>query len=220
MRVLSSINHLNRNLLLTSKARTWKRFSVAALAEADLEEILVVETEDALAVVPAGEIGDKAVAKIHLKAGTLINEFVAPVLTAPTMHTVQLCERVHVAPTRGAEFISHACTNTNTRIMVDSENYVGRFFVTRDVEAGEDLSFNYNTTEWDMNSPFACSCESCRATNSKHIRGFKHLSLEERIAIIDETSPLIRAKAMAECLGHLQSLYNIEKDGSYFDLKE
>ena len=118
------------------------RFAGAAVQQDVWSGVPFVETEDALEIVPTPNIGHKAVAKMDLPAGTCINEFDAPVLTAPTMHTVQINETTHVAPTRGAEFISHGCEVANTRILIDDKNLIGRFFVTQDVRAGEDLFFN------------------------------------------------------------------------------
>jgi len=115
--------------------------------------------------------GRKAVARCNLAPNTVINEFFDPVMTRPTMHTICLGANVHVAPTYGAEFISHACAGTNTRILVGASS--GKVVVTKPVAAGEDLSFNYETTEWVLSCPFECACASCLASGSKRlVRGF------------------------------------------------
>ena len=46
----------------------------------------------------------------------------------------------------------------------------------RDIDEGEEISFDYTTVEWDMGAPFtdAATGESCR--------GFKHLPLAEKLA--------------------------------------
>jgi hypothetical protein len=46
------------------------------------------------------------------------------------------------------------------------------------VEFGQDITFNYNTTEFDMAEPFACRCGSARCAG--RVQGFRHLSGEER----------------------------------------
>lgn len=212
-------NALKQAARLGVKKSHFMQMSIAAATQVPEHGFDIIETEDAIKILDAGAIGKKAVARVPMKAGTLINEFVDPVLTYPTMHTVQLCDDVHVAPTLGAELINHACSGTNTRIVVDSENKVGRFFTTQDVEEGEDLYFNYNTTEWDMSCPFVCSCPACQRDGPRKVQGFKHLNLEERMEILNETSPLIRAKGMAETLEQLRTLYDMEADGTYFDIK-
>jgi hypothetical protein len=159
--------------------------------------------------------GRKAVAAQGLAPGTVINHFFEPVLTRPTMHTICLGEHYHVAPTQGAgafvcvcvsaptltpsprsEFISHACEGSNTRILVGAPQQGGKVVVTRPVAQGEDLSFNYNTTEWIMSCPFDCACASCTLSPSKRqVRGFAFLSPSERMKIYHETTPWIRSLA-------------------------
>lgn len=182
----------------------------------------VVPTREAIRLVETKTIGRKAVANVALKAGTVINTFQTPVLNRPTMHTVQFDEHIHVAPTDGAEFISHWCEDTNTRIVVAEDRQSAQFVTTCDIEPGQDLSFNYNTTEWDMNSTFFCACPSCVASQSgpRNIRGFKHLSLSERSAIAAETSPLIREMAFDETVKHLSVLEEIQQNEEdiYFSL--
>jgi len=171
-----------------------------------------VPAREALELVATENIGRKAVARTALKAGTVVNYFDAPVVSRPLMHTVQFDEQVHVAPTEGAEFISHWCEDTNTRIVVAEDRRSAEFVVTQDVHPGEDLSFNYNTTEWDMESPFVCACPSCqaRAQGPRLVRGFKHLSLEERAEIAHETSPLMREMALKETKDHLSMLEEVQ----------
>lgn len=43
-----------------------------------------------------------------------------------------------------------------------------------DIAAGEGVTFDYNTTEWDMASPFDCGCGEDACVGS--VRGYKHLS--------------------------------------------
>jgi hypothetical protein len=46
------------------------------------------------------------------------------------------------------------------------------------VSFGQDITFNYNTTEFDMAEPFACRCGSAGCTGQ--VQGFRHLPDEER----------------------------------------
>mmetsp|Transcript_15300 Transcript_15300/g.28139 ORF Transcript_15300/g.28139 Transcript_15300/m.28139 type:complete len:211 (+) Transcript_15300:32-664(+) len=167
----------------------------------------IMSTLEALQVVDAGKIGKKAISRVPLKAGTILGSWDAPVEKGPTMHTVQFDSDYHVAPIDGAEFISHGCSGTNTKIQVAQDRKSARFVVTADVEEGADLFFNYNTTEWDMNSPFVCSCPACQAAPfPRTVRGFKHLSITEREEILHETSPYIKELAIEEASAHLTEL--------------
>lgn len=48
----------------------------------------------------------------------------------------------------------------------------------RDIAEGEGVTFHYNTTEYDMASPFRCHCGSPRCMGT--IRGARHLTSEQR----------------------------------------
>ena len=184
--------------------------------------VTIIPTKQALRIVDAGAIGQKAVARVPLKAGTVINEWDSPVKKAPTMHTVQFDEHIHAAPTQGAEFISHGCAGcTNTRIVVAPDRKSAQFVVSRDVEQGEDLFFNYNITEWDMDSCFVCACPVCQTLEQpRFVNGFKHLSLSEQKEIAHEASPFIREKAAREALEHLIFLREVSnrEQEDYYDL--
>ena len=66
--------------------------------------------------------------------------------------------------------LNHAC-DPNARI-------VGRELrALRAIRASEEITFDYETTEWDMASPFPCGCARC---GGRTIRGFRHLPRDER----------------------------------------
>jgi len=68
-------------------------------------------------------------------------------------------------------FTNHAC-EPNTRLMGTT------LVAVRPIAAGEEITFNYNTTELDLAEPFACRCGHSLCARS--IRGFRHLTPEER----------------------------------------
>ncbi len=73
-------------------------------------------------------------------------------------------------------YTNHSCS-PNCRIS-------GRELVaTRTIHSGDEITFDYETSEWDMAEPFHCLCGSpeCR----KLIRGFKHLdpSVREQLRV-------------------------------------
>jgi len=162
-----------------------------------------VLTRQAIHVVEGPKnVGLKAIAGMDLPMGTVINEFTAPVFRNPTMHTVCIANGIHVAPTFGAECISHACgPNTNVSIRVNSNERGAKVVVTKDVPKGEDLYFNYNTTEWTMSCPFQCSCQKCQAEGkSRLVQGFSHLSNEEQdeLLLTDQVSSYVRSLVMKQ----------------------
>lgn len=106
------------------------------------------------------------------------------VLTAkPSRYSVQVDEDVHVEVPEQAEVdadatihrypwrsLNHAC-DPNARIS-------GReLLAMRPIARGEEVTFDYETTEWDMASPFRCGCTRC---GGRTIRGFRWLPAAER----------------------------------------
>jgi hypothetical protein len=49
---------------------------------------------------------------------------------------------------------------------------------TRDISPGEGVTFDYNTTEWDLADPFACHCGSAACVGI--VRGARHLTPAQR----------------------------------------
>jgi len=47
----------------------------------------------------------------------------------------------------------------------------------RSIPQGEEVTYDYNTTEYSMASPFLCRCVHC---GGREIRGFRHLSIPEQ----------------------------------------
>lgn len=99
-----------------------------------------------------------------------------------TRYTVQIGENLHleVAPGLTAEeildryfwrFMNHSC---------DPNSFIQGWdvFALRAIAPWEGVTFNYNTTEYDMAEPFACRCGSAHCLGP--IRGFKHLPETER----------------------------------------
>eukprot|EP00924_Labyrinthula_sp_SR-Ha-C_P008318 snap_masked-scaffold_11-processed-gene-9.30-mRNA-1 protein AED:0.04 eAED:0.04 QI:0/-1/0/1/-1/1/1/0/173 len=155
-------------------------------------------TKNAISLINHPIVGKKAVASKLLKAGATLHVFEEPVVDKPTMHTLQLAETRHVSPFDGAECISHSCTNNNVAAIIEEKR--AKFIILKDVKEGEELSFNYNCTEWDMNSPFVCQCAKCQGR--KMVQGFKHLEDEEKVEMLEnEVEPIstfIRNKAKTE----------------------
>jgi len=69
--------------------------------------------------------------------------------------------------------LNHSCS---PNVYIDYEDFTLR--ALRSIRSGEEVTFDYNSTEYDMQAPFKCLCgeENCR----KIVKGFKHLSLEEQ----------------------------------------
>ena len=120
-----------------------------------------------------------------IKAGEVVFYISGRIVTKRTQHTIQLDATRHVVADADDlwQFMNHGC-EPNVSIDVTRRQMVA----IRDIALGEELTFNYNTTEWDMISPFDCACgaESCVG----RIRGFRYLSPSQRAALRPVLSPL------------------------------
>jgi hypothetical protein len=113
----------------------------------------------------------------------------------PTRYSLQIDWELHIAVSEALSleemlgwhpwrFLNHGC---DANAMVRGRDLVA----VRPIDASEEITFNYNSTEFDMASAFACRCGSpaCEGV----IRGFKYLSLREQ----ERLRPLLSAHLLA-----------------------
>ena len=84
-------------------------------------------------------------------------------------HTIQIGWDRHVIMDLPAVLINHSC-DANVGIR-NNDDGAYDFWAIRPIAAGEELTWDYETAEWDISVPFRCGCGSpnCRGT----LRGFK-----------------------------------------------
>ena len=106
--------------------------------------------------------------------GTRVVEYTGPLLTYeeadrtyknhPTTYLFALDDGVHVIDGFGkAAFINHSCDPN-----CETDEFDGHIWIIalRDIEAGEELTYDYNLHDGDENDPSLCHCRSaaCRGT--------------------------------------------------------
>ena len=97
-------------------------------------------------------------------------------------YSVQIDDNVHLNPPAGAEYLgaddsyiwrylNHSCRPNAYFRGLD-------VIALRGIASGEDVTFDYDSTEYDMAEPFVCQCgeASCR----KIVRGFRYLDSTAR----------------------------------------
>jgi hypothetical protein len=90
----------------------------------------------------------------------------------------QISEKLHMDNAGPIKYTSHSC-DPNSKM--EPKNSGCKLIAIKDISAGETLSFDYETTEWDMSAPFDCLCGASNC--KKVIKGYKHLSDEARSAM-------------------------------------
>ena len=114
-------------------------------------------------------------------------------------HTIQIDARRHQAGTGEIDdYLNHSC-DPNCALDFTRLELVSR----RVIAPGEELSFNYLTSEWDMAAPFTCQCGACHRLggapgprDSRIIRGFRHLGPAEQDLLAPLASPYLRLRLM------------------------
>lgn len=105
--------------------------------------------------------------------GELISDFSAGTIAAePTYLTVQVGEEKHITLVPDfLQYINHSC---EPNVFFDTT--LLQLVALRDIGAGEELSFFYPSTEWEMTQSFNCYCG--HASCIGEIRGAAYLSEE------------------------------------------
>ncbi len=75
-------------------------------------------------------------------------------------YTVQISKDKHTEVGK-LSALNHSC---DPNVILDTENL--QMVACRDIEKGEELSFFYPSTEWEMDAPFICLCG---ASNCIHV---------------------------------------------------
>ncbi len=149
-----------------------------------------------------GVLGQRGVVAIEaIPTGEVVLVVNGARTARPSRYSIQVGEHEHidlpadVDPVRSAEdhpwqFLNHSCA-PNARL-------VGRTVVAaRPIEAGDEITFDYNTTEYDMASPFDCRC-GAKGCNGRRIAGFRHLAPAKRMALLPFLTDALRARLAQE----------------------
>jgi hypothetical protein len=150
-----------------------------------------------------GVVGKLIVSKDGYPAGSTMTESIcsaSEVLPSPTVYTVQVAPDQHVDVKAPLMFTAHSCEPSGKIVVKqnDGGGWTVQVESIREVKKGDWVTFDYNTTEWDMQSPFDCACGS--ATCRKRIKGAKHLSKADAETLLPRCSGVIAAQLRASTL--------------------
>jgi hypothetical protein len=139
--------------------------------------------------------GEGVFALRALSQGDRILEIEGEPVPAPTRHSIQLNLDLHIecTTTIGADemrvrfpwrFLNHCCE--------PNASVLGRTLVARRaIAAGEEITFDYTTTEAAMAEPFRCGCGAARCLGE--VRGFLALTPDEQRARTGFVAPHLKA---------------------------
>ncbi len=136
------------------------------------------------------EKGRSIFAKENVKKGEMLMEIEKNFIDHPTKFTVQISKNIHqqsISPEATENFLNHSC---EPNVYVDFKELV--FRALRTIKKGEELAYNYLTTEWDMAEKFSCSCGSTKCFG--RIKGFRYLSSDQKNEMEPLLSPFLKSK--------------------------
>ena len=107
----------------------------------------------------------------------------------PTRLSIQVGSKRHQECSNEESFknmVNHSCSPNG---WMDMERFL--YKPLRDIKKGEQLSFNYLTTEYDMANPFVCGCGENNCYG--FIRGYKHLTPLQQHELFPMLSQYLRS---------------------------
>jgi len=124
-------------------------------------------------VEPGGSAyGARLIAATPCSAGQLVYRITHYQITRqPTYQTIQVGPDTHIEELGVLAYLNHAC---RPNVFVDTAALA--VVAARDIAAGDELTFFYPSTEWDMARPFVCLCGAPECI--RLVAGAKYLSLD------------------------------------------
>jgi hypothetical protein len=132
----------------------------------------IVFSEDIAEVRQAADSGAKSLhAKQSFQPGDVLSKFYPEaILSTATYLTIQLDEKEHInILPEYLRYTNHSCS---PNIFFDTASL--EVVCVRPVKVGEEMTFFYPSSEWDMAQPFDCCCGSSECLGT--IQGAKYLA--------------------------------------------
>lgn len=148
----------------TQKTRSFLDSNYLALARA----------QDLFEVVGQRDLNRTAIATCEIKQGKTIYHILPySFKTDADFLSVQISTQEHILD-RLLEAMNHSCSPTT---FVDVHRM--QVIAAKDISPGEELTFFYPSTEWEMDRPFQCNCQSPQCIG--FVAGSKNLSISQMI---------------------------------------
>jgi len=129
----------------------------------------------------------KLVTLLPLEKGALVHHLIGTINHHPTKYSLQIGKDQHLDVPPGKMdnnaypwvYLNHSCSPNC--YMKNKQ-----LFALVAIDAQTELTFNYNTTEFEMASPFSCNCDSSSCLQK--IKGYKYLTKYQREKIAKFTA--------------------------------
>ncbi|EIE79919.1 hypothetical protein G6F46_006226 [Rhizopus delemar] len=118
-----------------------------------------------------GEFSSKLVAERAFPKGSVIAALEGLTAGEKRYSSVQISENEHVELNSDLLYMNHSC---DPSALMDVDNMA--VTAAKDIHAGDEITFFYPSTEWDMAQPFSCWCGSPKCVQI--VQGAHHLPSE------------------------------------------
>eukprot|EP00274_Cyanoptyche_gloeocystis_P005629 CAMPEP_0196652016 /NCGR_PEP_ID=MMETSP1086-20130531/1217_1 /TAXON_ID=77921 /ORGANISM="Cyanoptyche gloeocystis , Strain SAG4.97" /LENGTH=179 /DNA_ID=CAMNT_0041982349 /DNA_START=119 /DNA_END=658 /DNA_ORIENTATION=+ len=155
------------------------------------EEVVVPSEKVAEVRFWNGTAGSGVYATRFIKAGSVVYDLNRmPVCPENSKYNItQTGSRFFDTSNCDESCLNHSC---DPNLTVNYDQWT--FIAVRDIQPGDQLTFNYLTTEWSMAAPFECCCGSSACFGK--IGGFKFLSLKQQLKLFQVISPYCKQMFM------------------------
>jgi hypothetical protein len=116
--------------------------------------------------------GARLVTDEPYKQGEMISQITGyRLISQATYQTVQISADLHIEDLGVLAYLNHSCQPNS---IVDTSALA--VIAARDIAQGEELTFFYPSTEWEMDRPFICLCGAPQCV--RLVAGAKYLSID------------------------------------------
>lgn len=143
-------------------------------ASLDSNHLVLARDRELFDVLGERNLNRTAIATCEIKQGEVIYEILPySSKTEADFLSVQISTQEHILD-RLLEAMNHSCSPT-TFVDVQRMQVIG----ARVISPGAELTFFYPSTEWEMDRPFKCNCQSPQCIG--FVAGAKNLSISQMI---------------------------------------
>lgn len=136
------------------------------------------------------------VAKSNIAKGEIITNISGRTTLSPSKYSLQISKTEHLLPHSSDSkdpiciwrFLNHSC-EPNSFIDIQRMTLIA----LTDIQKDEEVRFNYNTTEFEIATPFNCHCNSQNCYGK--VKGFRYLSKEEQKKLALYLAPHFQKKS-------------------------
>ncbi|MBI2252042.1 MAG: SET domain-containing protein [Armatimonadetes bacterium] len=134
------------------------------------------------------QTGKGLFADYKIKKGEILIRFGNEISETPAKTSIQINEREYLEGIESTNaFLNHSCEPNS---YIDFERFYLR--ALRNIEKGEEITYNYCTTEYDLYEKFICLCGSPKCYG--RIKGFKYLSKAQKLKLNKFLAPYLKGK--------------------------